>query len=201
MKKSALKKKRIANRSKMAIAATATMMAVPMLGIPVNLKAQSVDKNPSLQHPLGPANPGQQPSSPHLKFADIAQKLPSSYSIAGIDGEHLVFRKTGGELFYLDEAGDMKFVSAGEYYKYEGVKSSAEYLRKKLPGKMKSGTITIQRIKFDDLYLKDKGMYGKVTFLGEDAGGHDVIKTSSGQTVYLDPVTGDFVPVSLNLGK
>ena len=198
MKKSALKKKHAANRSKMAIAATATMMAVPMLGISVNVKAQSVDKNPTITAHTGITD--KQPSSlTTIKFSEMFQKMTGSFSIAGIDGEHLVFRKAGGELFYLDEAGDMKFVSAGEFSKYEPIKNRADYLRKKLPGKMKSGTITISRIKFDDMWLKDHNEYGSVALLGEDAGGHIIMKNSAGETVYLSPLTGDFVPVYLNL--
>ncbi len=193
MKKSALKKIRSSKRSNMAIAATAALATVPMLSNPASVRAQA----PSTPGTMTPRIHTISKQPTYLKYSNVTVKIAGTYSIAGIDGQNIVYRKADGEFFFIDPAtGDMKFVSAAEFSKYETVKNTGEYLRKKLPGKMKSGTITVSRIKFDDAWLKGHNEYGSVTFLGEDASGHDVLKTSSGQTVYLDPATGDFVPVS-----
>jgi len=192
MKKSALKKKRITNRSKMAIAATATMMAAPMIGIPVRGMAQLGEKDGSVVLSKNAAikQPG---TLTYLKFSDMAQKLPSTYSIAGIDGEHIVYKNSRNEIFYIDPAtGDFKYVSAGVFQKYKDI-SSTRMVQSKIAGKA-------EPIKFNDAWIKDHKA-GNVAILGEDAGGHIIMKNSVGETVYLSPLTGDFVPVNLNLHK
>ncbi|HZK76277.1 MAG TPA: hypothetical protein VFD13_05145 [Candidatus Kapabacteria bacterium] len=203
MKKSALKKNRISNRSKMAIAGTATMAALPMLGVPIPAKAQHPGVTTTI--PSGDRTVIKQ--GQYLKYADQFVKMGGTYSIAGVNGEHIVYRKAGGEYFFIDPStGDMKFVSASNFDKWplKNAGTLDSYTRKKLPGKMKSGSITITRDaasgseageQFSNEWLKDHREDGSVKILGVDAAGHDVLQTSNGETVYLDPRTGDFVSV------
>ena len=185
MKKSALKKIRVSKRSKMAIAAASTMMAVPMLGLPPSVMSQP----PTKPGPMTPGIHTTVKNAAYLKYSEMFQKIVGTYSIAGIQGQHLVFRKAGGEFFFIDPGtGDMKFVSAAEWMKYKTLAGAKAW-----PIKYGGNS---QTIKLDALWLKQRQAFGNVTLLGEDASGHDVIKISSGQTVYLDPSTGDFVPVS-----
>lgn len=202
MKKSTSKKNRTANRAK--IAATSAMMAVPMLGVSVNAHAQAgVTTTLTTKTNVNDVNK----FAANYKWSDRVAKIMGTYSIAGIEDQQIVYRKSGGGYFFLDpNTGDMKTVSSVEFDKWGSISTNADqsaYTRKKLPGKMKSGTITVTRdapssvgAQYTDDWLKDHREAGNVTILGVDEAGHDVLQTSSGQTVYLDPTTGDFVPVS-----
>ncbi len=185
MKKSTLKKNRISNRSTMAIAATASMAVAPMMGLPSNALAQKLMKpgittttsQTTIKNPV------------LLKYTDKFLKMPGGYSIAGVEGQHTIYyRKAGGYYFYIDKAtGDMKPVSQADWNKWKDV-STIKYW----PIKGALGTV-----KLNDAWLKSNKVSGNVTLLGEDAAGHDVFKTSTGKTVYLDANTGDFVPVDV----
>jgi hypothetical protein len=203
MKKSTLKKDRTAKRAKLAVAAASAMMAVPMLGAPATANAQAGISTTTTM--TGVSSTIKSPAN--LKWSDRVIKIAGTYSIAGVEDQQIVFRKAGGGYFFIDpESGDMKAVSPMVFDKWAPIKNSADlgaYLRKKLPGKMKSGQITVSRgaptdpagAQFSDDWLKDHREAGNVTILGVDDAGHDVLQTSSGQMVYLDPTTGDFVPV------
>ena len=182
MKKTTQKKNRSARRTQMAVAATATIMAVPMLGMPAKGMAQTAG-------PLGGPAGGPTPSNDAMKvykFFDTAHKIAGTYTIAGIDNKHVVFQKSNGELFFLDQSGNMQLLSA------------LTFSREKLKGTSKTQGTSASGIKsLDATWLKDHRVDGNVTLLGEDASGRDLVKTNRGETVYLNPTTGDFVPVVL----
>jgi hypothetical protein len=113
----------------------------------------------------------------YLKYADRFIKMHETYSIAGLDDNHTIYKTARGEYFYIDPGtGDMKFLAADQFLKFGALSQKS--------------AVPLKMIKFDRYKEATQ-----VTLVGVDASGHVVQKNSRGEMFYLDPRTGDMVVV------
>jgi len=169
MKNHLSNKSRFKQNTKIAI--TATMLTVPILSLPATGFAQEkkLRESPTMSQSSA------ENISLDLKYSDIFVKIKETYSIAGLDNGHTIYKNNKGEYFYLDpNTGDMKFISADYFAKFK-VRSSAEG---SLHKNMKFG---------------DAKKFSQVSLLGVDAQGNVVQQNGKGEKFYLDPITGDQV--------
>lgn len=157
------------NSGRTKVALTAAAMTLPMLG--------GAQEAPAQDPPAG------KPTVQRSKTAAIKQiahkhtiKLTSNVQIVGTDDGRIIYRNSGGELFYLDEStGDMKFIKATSPALKQVVVSH------------KHRAMKDRALKFSDKTLLD------VSIVGTDAKGNLLHRTSQGETFFLDPATGDMV--------
>ena len=96
-------------------------------------------------------------------------KHKGEFSVAGVEGGHVVFEDERGNLFYVDDAtGDQKFVSRQIVHK--GQRNEAA----------KSAQFGYK-------------LSGKVSILGIDRSGKTIMSNKGGDKFYLDAATGDMI--------
>lgn len=96
-------------------------------------------------------------------------KHKGEFSVAGVEGGHVVFEDARGNLFYVDDAtGDQKFVSSQIFMK--GNRNEAA--------------------KTARFWVK---LSNKVAILGTDQGGKTIMSNAIGDKFYLDAATGDMI--------
>jgi len=105
-------------------------------------------------------------------------KHKEQFSIVGLDNSHTIYKNKKGEYFYIDpNTGDMKFLSADIFLKYE----------------LHSSALKGQAIKMLKYEYKDHKGFDQVSLLGVDAKGNVVQQNSRGEKFFIDPFTGDMV--------
>ena len=110
------------------------------------------------------------PTRSYGPFKDKSEfKHKGEFSIAGMEGGHVVFEDERGSLFYVDDAtGDQKFVSRKFVIK----------MQRDATGK--------------SVHLPQK-LSAKVTIVGVDQGGKTIMRNAGGDKFDLDAATGDMI--------
>ena len=106
-------------------------------------------------------------SNAYIKFKSEF-KHKDEYSVAGVDGGHLVFEDDRGQLFYVDDTtGDQKFVTRNAF-----IKMHKDWV--------------------DARTGPHKGIT-KIHILGVDQDGKTIMSNAGGENFYLDAATGDMI--------
>ena len=166
---------RITDRKRSAAASSGAALAAVLLAAP-GLAAPT----PNQQAGQSPASessarsPGYEkqmsPTRSYGPFKDKSEfKHKGEFSIAGVEGGHVVFEDERGSLFYVDEAtGDQKFVS-------------------------RKFVIKMQRDATGKSVHHTQKLSAKVTIVGVDQNGKTIMRNAGGDKFYLDAATGDMI--------
>ena len=166
---------RITDRKRSAAASSGAALAAVLLAAP-GLAAPTPDQQAG-QSPASESsarNPGYEkqmsPTRSHGPFKDKSEfKHKGEFSIAGLEGGHVVFEDGRGSLFYVDEAtGDQKFVS-------------------------RKFVIKMQRDATGKSVHFTQKLSAKVTIVGVDQDGKTIMRNAGGDKFYLDAATGDMI--------
>lgn len=179
MKKHSNKKSSLKRNTKIAIAAT--MLSIPMIYSPATLFAQETQTRESPTKLRESPTKGKSSTENihlYLKYSEVFPKHSEKFSIVGLDNRHTIYKNKNGEYFFIDpNTGDMKFLSADIFLKYE----------------LRSSAAKGQAIKMLKYEYKDHKDWNAVSLLGVDSKGNVVQQNSRGEKFYLDPFTGDMV--------
>ena len=166
---------RITDRKRRAAASSGAALAAVLLAAP-GLAAPT----PNQQAGQSPASessarsPGYEkqmsPTRSYGPFKDKSEfKHKGEFSIAGVEGGHVVFEDERGSLFYVDDAtGDQKFVS-------------------------RKFVIKMQRDATGKSVHHTQKLSAKVTIVGVDQNGKTIMRNAGGDKFYLDAATGDMI--------
>ena len=166
---------RITDRKRSAAASSGAALAAVLLAAP-GLAAPT----PNQQAGQSPASessarsPGYEkqmsPTRSYGPFKDKSEfKHKGEFSIAGVEGGHVVFEDERGSLFYVDDAtGDQKFVS-------------------------RKFVIKMQRDATGKSVHHTQKLSAKVTIVGVDQNGKTIMRNAGGDKFYLDAATGDMI--------
>ena len=166
---------RITDRKRRAAASSGAALAAVLLAAP-GLAAPT----PNQQAGQSPASessarsPGYEkqmsPTRSYGPFNDKSEfKHKGEFSIAGVEGGHVVFEDERGSLFYVDDAtGDQKFVS-------------------------RKFVIKMQRDATGKSVHHTQKLSAKVTIVGVDQNGKTIMRNAGGDKFYLDAATGDMI--------
>jgi len=114
----------------------------------------------------------------NLKYSDMFFKVNDKFTIVGMDKGHTIYRKAGGEMFWIDpNTGDMKTVDKTIWIKWTWMKDS--------------GGSMLKMVKFSPDWLKAHSDANNVRLVGLDASGHVIQQNSKGKLFFIDPMTGD----------
>jgi hypothetical protein len=173
-----VKKKQSQKNRNTKAAIAATIMAVPIFGMPSKGLTQVKGATESSTEKAATTHL-------YLKYEAAFEKHKGDLWIAGVGDGHSIYQNARGEYFYIDPStGDMKFLSSDYFIKGESSQRKAFVLPHVLE---KSGTISSKSsssgIKRDS----------KVTLLGVDQMGNVIQENSKGEKFYLNTKTGDMV--------
>ena len=166
---------RITDRKRSAAASSgaalaAVLLAAPGLAAPTtNQQAGQTPPSESSARSTG-YEKQMSPTRSYGPFKDKSEfKHKGEFSIAGVEGGHVVFEDERGNLFYVDDAtGDQKFVSSQIFMK--GNRNEAA--------------------KTARFWVK---LSNKVAIFGTDQGGKTIMSNAIGDKFYLDAATGDMI--------
>jgi len=148
-KKSSRLKRGAAASSKLAL--VAGMLAAPALTPPALAVAQQATQQRT--PPAAPAAPAKL-ETVYIKMSASVLKVSGTYSIAGMDGSHTVYKDMRGRMFYFDPGtGDMKFLSADYVHKLD-IKDAE---RVTIVGMDARGNMVQQNNKGEKFYLDPNG--------------------------------------------
>ena len=175
MKKSQSKKSR---NTKAAIAAT--IMAVPIFGMPSKglTQVRTATESP-MKGTAGKV---------FLKHSAVFEKHKGDVWIAGVSDGHSIYQNSRGDIFYIEPStGDMKFLSDEYFVKGESKDDKKNKRTFVLPHVLeKSGTIN----RSGGGHIK---MEMKVTLLGVDEKGNVIQQNAKGEKFYMNLTNGDMV--------
>ena len=163
-------RKRNAAAASSGVALVAVLMASPVLAAAVpDQTAGQTSPSESSARSTGYAK---QMSSTR-SYAQIKLKTEfkhkGEFSVAGVEGGHVVFEDERGNLFYVEDAtGDQKFVS--HHIVMKGPRNEAA----------KTASFGVK-------------LSGKVAILGIDRSGKTIMSNAGGDKFYLDAATGDMI--------
>lgn len=166
---------RTSRNTKAAIAAT--IMAVPIFGMPSKglTQVRSATEAPT----KGTAG------KVFMKLSAVLDKHKGDVWLAGVGDGHTIYQNSRSEFFYIDpNTGDMKFLSKDYFHKEPFGSTKKTFV---LPHVLeKSGTMN----RSDGGHIK---MEAKVKLLGVDEKGNVIQQNSKGEKFYLSLTNGDMV--------
>ena len=166
---------RIIDRKRSAAASSGAALAAVLLaapGLAAPTPNQQAGQSPASESSARSTGYEKQmsPTRSYGPFKDKSEfKHKGEFSIAGVEGGHVVFEDERGSLFYVDDAtGDQKFVS----HKF---------------------VIKMQRDATGKSVHHTQKLSAKVTIVGVDQNGKTIMRNAGGDKFYLDAATGDMI--------
>jgi len=163
-------------------AIAATIMAVPIFGMPS--KGLTQVRTTTVETPAKGSR-----SKVFLKYEAVLEKHKGDVWIAGVGDGHTIYQNSRSEFFYIDpNSGDMKFLSSDYFVKGES----------KDDKKNTKATFVLPHVLEKSGSINRSGggtikMEAKVTLLGVDEKGNVIQENSKGEKFYLSTTTGDMV--------
>ena len=167
---------RITDRKRSAAASSGAALAAVLLaapGLAAAVPDQAAGQTPPSESSARSTGYQKQmsPTRSYGPFKDKSEfKHKGEFSIAGLEGGHVVFEDERGNLFYVDDAtGDQKFVSR----KFV-IKMQPDAAGKSIPWQWHK-------------------LSAKVAIVGVDQDGKTIMSNAVGEKFYLDNATGDMI--------